>query len=138
MDARRAREQCVVVRRAIQPPGCEPDAVSILHQLQPEQRLVHHLAANSDRELGSHQWRSMGCAVWRRDRKNHEARIPAGKSHGAVLWQCRPSSRSFALEHEAANFVSVSQVNQTATEDVDGAKAKAVGTGAAEVNAKRF
>src|SRR5271156_267461 len=75
-------------------------------------------------------------ALRRWSRKNHEARIPAGEHHRAVLRQRRPSAGSFAVEHEVTNCAPVSQANQAAGEDVVGAKAETNGTRAtAEVNA---
>src|SRR5208283_477509 len=128
MDAGSIGEQRVLVRRAIQPPGREPDGVSVLHQLQPATRLVPHLAAHSHRELGSHEWRSMGGPIRGRRRKNHETRLPACESHCTGIWQCRSSAGGIALGHSVADCFPVPEANSTAAEDDAGTKAQANGT----------
>src|SRR5271163_4192524 len=78
----------------------------------------------------------MGSADWWRCGENHETGIPASESHRTILRQRCPSPRSFALGHAVTDCVPVSQINQAAGKDDDGAKTETVGTGAtAEVNA---
>jgi len=77
----------------------------------------------------------MGSAFWGRSGTNHETRILAGESHGAVLRQRHSSPGGFALGSAVANCVPVSQVDQTAAEDDAGAKVETDATAAAaEVN----
>ena len=61
----------------------------------------------------------------------HEARIPASEYQCAILWQRRPSARSFALEHAVAACVPVSQAEQGAGEDASAAKTETHDTAAA-------
>ena len=62
--------------------------------------------------------------------KNHEAWISASEYQRSGLWQCRPCSWSFALDRSGAVCITVSQVNQGAGEDDNGAKAETAATGA--------
>src|ERR1700687_4143163 len=72
----------------------------------------------------------MGGAGWWQNRKNHEARIPAGQRWAPVLRQRRPSAGSFALEHAVTNCVPVSQDHQAAGKNDAGTKAETDGSGA--------
>jgi hypothetical protein len=112
LDPGRVVQQYLVGSRLGQPTVRQSIPATVFHQLQLEKRLVHHLAAHLDSQLGSRQWWSMSSAVWLRSGKNHETRIPPGVSHRPVLWQRRPSSWRFAMEHAATNCVPVSQVIQ--------------------------
>jgi hypothetical protein len=67
------------------PPGCESVPAAILHQLQPQKGLVHHLAANPYCKLGSCQWESVDRSLRRRNRTNHETRFPARVTHSMRL-----------------------------------------------------
>src|SRR4029077_1377690 len=110
LDFGGAGKQYLVGRGCGQPSGRESVPAAVLHQLQPEEGLVYHLAADADSELASGQWQPMDGAVWRWNWKNHEARIPARLAHRTVLWHPRSSHRNTFLEHAAADCVLVSQV----------------------------
>ena len=76
-----------------------------------------------------------GAIRWRRG-KNHETWISTGEYQRSGLWQCRACSWSFALDRSGTICIAVSQVNQAAAEDDDGAKTEADGSGAIEVKSR--
>src|SRR6266404_6756190 len=110
LDAGGSSKQHLVCGRFGQPSIGQPVPAAVLHQLQPEEGLVHHLATYPDSQLGGHQWRPMGSAVWWGRGKNHETRIPAGLSHRTVLLQRHSSSGHFALGHAVTDCVALPQV----------------------------
>src|SRR4029077_11516466 len=75
----------------------------------------------------------MGCPVWRGSGQDYEDRVSAGANHHAVLWQRDSSRGRFALEHEIADFVSLSQVDQATGENDVGAKIENNRTRSAEI-----
>ena len=52
LDSRCPDQQRLVGRGTLRPQRCEPDAVAVFRELQPEKRLVHHLATASLRQTG--------------------------------------------------------------------------------------
>src|ERR1700675_969762 len=103
----------------------------MVRQLQHEKRLVPHDLAYRHRQLESVKWEHLDGSLRRGRRKNHEARIPAGEHHRAVLRKCCSSAGSFAMGPAVTVCVAVSQTDQGAREGVTGAKTEADESGAA-------
>ncbi|HEY6309039.1 MAG TPA: hypothetical protein VI488_21560 [Candidatus Angelobacter sp.] len=101
--------KCLVHCRFGEPPQCQPDAAPVLHQLQPEKRLVRHFATYHHRQLGSEQRKCLDRAVWRRRRADHEVRAAAGEPERPVLRQCRASDCRFSVGHAATTRFPLSQ-----------------------------
>src|SRR5882672_8492148 len=57
-----AGEQCLVSEWTIRSTGCEPNAVSVLHQLQPRKGLVFDLLTDHHCQLECPKRESVGCA----------------------------------------------------------------------------
>jgi hypothetical protein len=108
LDFGRPGKQCLVGGGFGQPPGCESVPAAILHQLQSQKGLVHHLAANPYRKLGSCQWESVDGSLRRRNRTNHETRFPARVTHSTVLRERRASGEYSVLDYALTNCISVS------------------------------
>jgi hypothetical protein len=104
-------KQCLVGGGFGQSPGCESVPAAILHQLQPQKGLVHHLAADPYCKLGSCQWESVDRSLRRRNRTNHETWFPARVPHSTVLRQRRASDEYPVMDYAFANCISVSQVD---------------------------
>ena len=134
LDFRDTGKQCLVRCGIGQPHRCESIFVPILHQLQPEKGMVHHLAADADSELGSDEWKYMDRAVWRRNRKNHETGQSAGVAHCTVLWQRGSSGRGSVVDDAVTDRVSVSQAKQRTKGNVAGEKIETAGSQAAILN----
>ena len=113
-----------------EPSGRESVPIAVLHQLQPEEGLVHHLATNLDSELGSREWQHVDRSVWRRLGKNYEAWESAGVADRTILRERGSSARNSCVEYAAANCVFVSKVKQARKRDVAGEKAETVGSAA--------
>ena len=106
LDDWRAREQRVVVGRAITPTRSQSDAPSVLHQLQPLQGLVPDLTAYHYGQLGSLESESMDRAVRRWCGPNHASRCTACESGLTVLRSSRSAKRRIVLGHEGADRLS--------------------------------
>ena len=78
-------EQCVVRGGRFQPQRCEPDASTVVRQLQPEEGLVRRHVANPHSRLGSERRQSLGGSTgwWRR--AHHALRPPAGQHNRTVV-----------------------------------------------------
>src|SRR5882724_2409184 len=126
LDAGGAGKQCLVGGGFGQPSRCESVPDAVLPQLQPAKRLVHRAGTHHHRQLGSQPRQRVDCAVWWRRRKDHEVRGAAGEPPRSVLRQ-RCASREYSgLDHAAADFVPVSQVEQGTAGDADGEKTEAI------------
>src|SRR5208283_722221 len=102
----------------------------MVHQLQHEEGLVPAQRAHHHRRLERNPRWSMGSTVWRRSRKNHEARVPTGEPPSAALRKRSPSAWPIAVGPEVTVFVLVSQAVQGGGEGFAGAKAQTTGSGA--------
>jgi hypothetical protein len=137
LDDRGSCKQHLVRSRSFQPRQtcCEPVPPSVVRQLQHEEGLVPHHLAHCHRQLkGNRQQRVDGAIRWRSG-TNHEAGIPAGEHHRAVLWQRRPFTGNITVGHAVTVCAAVSKAKQGAGEGVAGAKTETDESGATtEVN----
>ena len=137
LDDRGSCKQHLVRSRSFQPRQtcCEPVPPSVVRQLQHEEGLVSHHLAHCHLQLeGNRQQRMDGAIRWRSG-TNHEAGIPAGEHHRAVLWQRRPPTGNITVGHAVTVCAAVSKAKQGAGEGVAGAKTETDESGATtEVN----
>src|SRR5713226_8863917 len=127
LDAGIVGKQCLVSGWFGQQSRYESIPDAVLHQLQPEKRLVHRGVAHHHRQLGSQPRQRVDGAVWRRHRTDHEVRGAAGEPPGSVLRQ-RCASREYSvLDHAATDFVPVPQAVEGAGNEDAGEKAEAIG-----------
>src|SRR5713226_3017022 len=127
LDAGIAGKQCLVSGWFGQPSRCESIPDAVLHQLQPEKRLVHRGVAHHHRQLGSQPRQRVDGAVWWRHRTGHEVRGAAGEPPCSVLWQCCASCECSGLDHAATDFVPIPQAIEGAENDDAKERAEAIG-----------
>src|SRR5229473_1682784 len=127
LDAGGAGKQCLVGGGFGQPSRCESVPDAVLHQLQPEKRLVPWNGADHHRQLGSRPRQRVDGAGWRRHRTGHEVRDAAGEPPRSVLRQ-RCASREYSvLDHAATDFVPVPQAVEGPEKEDAGDNAEAIG-----------
>src|SRR6185295_7641631 len=88
VDRRRPGQQRLVGRGQGWTPGCQPDAPAVLRQLQPEKRLLPDVPTHYHCQLEGDRRRSVGSAIRRRSRTDHETGIPASQHCRSGLRQC--------------------------------------------------
>ena len=108
-------EQRLVGGGRFQPQRCEPDASTVVRQLQPEEGLVRRHVADRHSRLGSERRQSMGGSARWWSRTHHALRTPAGQHNRTVVRQCGASGRSFALGPADANSILVPEEGKMMT-----------------------
>src|SRR5579871_6387105 len=139
LDDRRAGEQRLEFCRRVRQACCEPDASSVLPQLQSEERLVHYDSTHHHCQLEGLKWQCLDGPFWRRHWPDHEGGGAADEPVTPVLWQRCVPNRYFALGYAGAGCVPVPQALQGKREGVAGKEAEGVEPGGAaeEMNCQR-